>query len=80
MAKILAVFLEEPTFQTLRTKEQLGYIVRGSMTGQHHIIFLSILVMSSSRDADYLEHRINEFIAAQKDTFNPTEEKLETIK
>lgn len=44
------------------------------------VIQFKILVQSNSKDADYLEHRINEFLAGQKATWDPTEEEVETIK
>ena len=44
------------------------------------VIHFKILIQSSSKDADYLEHRINEFLAGQKATWDPTEEEVETIK
>lgn len=37
-------------------------------------------MQSSSRDADYLEHRINEFLAGLRATWDPTEQEVETIK
>lgn len=32
VATVLESFLQEPAFNTLRTKEQLGYIVRSSLS------------------------------------------------
>lgn len=80
VAKVLKSFLEEPTFNTLRTQEQLGYIVRASLGSQFRMLNFSILVQSSVQGADFVEHRINEFLANLRETWNPTDEEVETIK
>lgn len=77
---VLESFLQEPTFNTLRTKEQLGYIVRGSFSQMYKLLHFSILIQSSVKDADFLEHRINEFLAGLATNWDPTEEEVETIK
>ena len=38
------------------------------------------MIQSSSKDADYLEHRINEFLTTRLENFDPTEAELETVK
>ena len=80
VAKVLKSFLEEPTFNTLRTQEQLGYIVRASLGSNFRLMHFSILVQSSVKDAHFLEHRMNEFLAKMLETWDPTEEEVETIK
>ena len=80
VVRILVAFLEEPTFNTLRTQEQLGYIVRAGFDIQLGVLFITVLVQSSTKDADYLEHRINEFLANSKAQWDPTEAEVETIK
>ena len=42
--------------------EQLGYVVKGSVFQYKRMMHFSILVQSSAKDADYLEHRVNEFL------------------
>ena len=59
--------LKEPVFNTLRTQEQLGYIVNAAKQSLILINHYSITVQSSTYDADYLEHRINEFLKEKKD-------------
>ena len=44
------------------------------------MIQFKVHIQSNSRDADYLEHRINEFLAHQKANWDPSEEEVETIK
>ena len=80
VAKVLIAFLEEPTFNTLRTKEQLGYIVSADLSSAFRLLHLSILVQSSVKDADFLEHRINEFLAELLRNWDPTPDEIETIK
>lgn len=80
VSRVLCSFMEEPTFNTLRTQEQLGYIVRANLITKFRMLVFTILVQSSSKDADYLEHRINEFIASRKAEWDPTEEEVQVIK
>ena len=79
-AKVLSAFLEEPVFNALRTKEQLGYIVQAGAMSHYRMLFFSILVQSNHKDADYLEHRINELLEKIHANWDPTEEQIETIK
>lgn len=61
---MLTQILEEPTFDQLRTKEQLGYIVfsgpRCSATTQSYRI-----LVQSERTPEYIQSRIEEFLKAQ---------------
>jgi insulysin len=52
---------KEPTFDTLRTKEQLGYIVMSSMTEQAGSMNFRFLVQSEKKP-DYVETRIEAFM------------------
>ena len=56
-AQLLAQMLQEPTFDQLRTKEQLGYIVFSGARISVATTFYRVLVQSE-RDPDYLEGRI----------------------
>lgn len=44
------------------------------------VLHFTIQVQSSVKDADYLEHRINEFLLHHKSTWQPTEQELERVK
>lgn len=58
---ILAQMLDEPTFNQLRTIEQLGYVVfSGSTAGVTYAGFR--ILVQSERDCGYLEGRINHFL------------------
>ncbi|KAF8425470.1 Metalloenzyme, LuxS/M16 peptidase-like protein [Tirmania nivea] len=59
---------EEPAFNQLRTKEQLGYIVWSGGYISHTTITYRVLIQSE-RSAAYLESRIERFLADFKSTF-----------
>ena len=59
---VLASLLNEPTYKTLRTKEQLGYVCKLSKDSITRTIHICIFVQSSKYDAEYLESRISEFL------------------
>ena len=58
---ILAQMIDEPTFNQLRTIEQLGYVVFSGYTAGITYAGFRILVQSE-RDCNYLEGRINHFL------------------
>ena len=71
----------QPTFYQLRTQEQLGYIVKGYVFQHKRALHFAILVQSSSKNADYLEHRINEFLESYtKKEVAFEENDVETVK
>ena len=72
--------LKEPVFNQLRTQEQLGYIVSSGVPSIAKVLHFTIQVQSCAKDADYLEHRINEFLMNHKNTWQPTEQELERVK
>ena len=64
LGRLLGQILEEPFFDQLRTKEQLGYIVHCSYSEKNAAAGLVFLIQSE-RSPEYLNHRINEFLAQQ---------------
>ena len=60
MAGLFAQIIHEPCFDTLRTKEQLGYVVFSSSLNNHGAVNLRILVQSE-HTTQFLEWRIVEF-------------------
>jgi len=58
---LLGQMMEEPVFDTLRTKEQLGYIVGGGPLVYAGRLAYRILVQSE-KDCPYLEKRIDSFL------------------
>jgi len=75
--QVLVELIREPAFNTLRTQEQLGYIVKVTYSSSAKVIGLNIKIQSARYGADYLEHRINNFI---ENLPNFSEEQVENIK
>lgn len=59
---LLAQIAQEPCFDQLRTKEQLGYLVFSGVRKQTGSIGMRF-ILQSERDTVYLENRIEEFLA-----------------
>ncbi|WPH03713.1 putative zinc protease [Acrodontium crateriforme] len=64
---LLGQITSEPCFDTLRTKEQLGYVV-----GSGALVFNTVLayrvLIQSEKNCEYLEKRIDAFLIAFEDT------------
>lgn len=60
---LMAQLFDEPAFNQLRTKEQLGYIVFSGMIFNITLVGFRILVQSETT-CDYLEARIDSFLAS----------------
>ncbi|CCF56032.1 hypothetical protein KAFR_0A05970 [Kazachstania africana CBS 2517] len=60
LSGLFAQMIHEPCFDTLRTKEQLGYVVFSSSLNNHGTANIRILVQSE-HTTPYLEWRIEEF-------------------
>lgn len=60
---VLAHVLKEPFFDTLRTKEQLGYLVFSGVREQHGVEGLRLLLQSSTTDPSSLDTRVEAFLA-----------------
>ncbi|KAM0723354.1 hypothetical protein Q7P37_000340 [Cladosporium fusiforme] len=58
---LLAQMLEEPCFNTLRTQEQLGYVVGSGMLVLNTVQGFRVLIQSE-KDCAYLEKRIDSFL------------------
>ena len=76
--------MKNPAANTLRTKEQLGYIVKTLYHSDSRVIGASITVQSSKYGPEYLESRINAFLKTLKDQNGPgktfDDETVENIK
>lgn len=59
--QLFSQIAKEPTFDTLRTKEQLGYIVMSGMTESAGSLNFRFLVQSEKKP-DYVETRIEAFM------------------
>ncbi|AJV59003.1 ADQ_G0038370.mRNA.1.CDS.1 [Saccharomyces cerevisiae] len=60
LSGLFAQLIHEPCFDTLRTKEQLGYVVFSSSLNNHGTANIRILIQSE-HTTPYLEWRINNF-------------------
>lgn len=61
LTDLLGTIIREPSFNQLRTKEQLGYVVfSGVKLGRTSLGFR--VLVQSERSTDYLEYRIDEFL------------------
>jgi insulysin len=62
MIELLAEVLEQPFYDDLRTKQQLGYIVGSGARSREGIKHLTLTVQSSIVDGPELARRIETFI------------------
>jgi hypothetical protein len=60
--ELLSMYIEKPAYHTLRTTEQLGYIVWTMDDTRNGIQALTIRVQSGTRSAEFLNKRIQHFI------------------
>nr|XP_016452342.1 PREDICTED: nardilysin-like isoform X2 [Nicotiana tabacum] len=68
-------FVEEPLFNQLRTKEQLGYVVDCSARVTYRIMGFCFRVQSSDYDPVYLQGRIDNFIDGVKELLDDLDDK-----
>jgi insulysin len=61
-AGVLANIMSEKCYDTLRTKEQLGYIVHSDASRTHGVWALRIIVQSNTVDADAVDGRVERFL------------------
>jgi insulysin len=78
---VLFAMLRQVAYNTLRTQEQLGYIVFWSSFNIHTILGGAITVHSPKKEPEFLVHRINAFLESQKERINNlTEEEFEKFR
>lgn len=77
---LLAQIADEPAFDQLRTKEQLGYVVFSGAIAQVTTAVFHVLIQSE-KHAEYLEKRIEHFLnLLQKEILDMSEERFESHK
>ena len=54
--------LYEPCYDTLRTKEQLGYTVHSGMRLTHGVLGFAVVVVSAAHGPEYLDARVDAFL------------------
>lgn len=72
---LLAHLINEPAFSTLRTKEQLGYIV-SSYSWPQVSVFGMVLQVQSEKPALYVENRIDAFLESYASTLREMDQKV----
>ncbi|RMZ82427.1 hypothetical protein DV737_g2137, partial [Chaetothyriales sp. CBS 132003] len=77
LLQLFAQITEEPAFDQLRTKEQLGYVVWSGVRPAATTMGYRVLIQSE-RDPDYLETRVNAFLLkVRKDLESMSKEDFE---
>lgn len=61
LTELLAQIIAEPCFTTLRTKQQLGYIIYSGVRKAHGVLGLRI-ILQSDRHPKYVEQQIDAFM------------------
>jgi insulysin len=77
-ALLFGQIAKEPCFNILRTKEQLGYIVSGSVRKQTGVIGYRVIVQSE-KSPWYLEERVELFLESLKVSINKRERERDQI-
>lgn len=80
VVRVIFDLIKEPCFSTLRTKEQLGYIVQTVPNKMSRVIVGFIQVQSSKYSPDYLEWRINNVLQTIKAEGGFSNERVENVK
>ena len=79
--QIIAQYFEEPFFDDLRTKQQLGYVVASRYSNERDLNGIWFLVQSAQKSCEYLVNRINKFLMDRRTMVaNMTEEDFKVQK
>lgn len=62
LAQLLMSIMEDPYYDSLRTKQQLGYLVFSGVKLVEGVSLIYLLVQSAERDPSYLTDRSLEFL------------------
>jgi insulysin len=78
--EVLMALVKEPCYTTLRTQQQLGYIVSSMPSSSFKVIGATIIIQSSKFGAEYLESRINHFLENMTEFNDVQVEKMKAAK
>ena len=67
LASLVAALMRQPCFDTLRTKEQLGYIVSSGCVVEGGVRSLRIIVQSATATVAFVEWRVHVFLRVFRD-------------
>lgn len=70
---LIAQMIDEPLFDVLRTKEQLGYVVGSTAMTMHTVLAWRALIQSE-KDGAYLEKRVDAFLTEYEKTIEEMSE------
>ena len=71
LMEIISAIIEEPFYDNLRTKQQLGYIVSSGVKGVDQSRTLSVIVQSNVAPAEKISKAMIEFLDGVEDRLNP---------
>mmetsp|Transcript_9358 Transcript_9358/g.14192 ORF Transcript_9358/g.14192 Transcript_9358/m.14192 type:complete len:178 (-) Transcript_9358:267-800(-) len=74
-------YLDEPFFDQLRTKQQLGYAVFCGASSNNDVLGCKFVIQAPKHSAEYCVHQINEFLVSMGETVKAlSDEDFETRK
>jgi len=65
--QVLCQYFEEPFFDDLRTKQQLGYVVASRQSDYRQCLGIWFLVQSAQKSCEYLVQAINKFLLERRE-------------
>jgi secreted Zn-dependent insulinase-like peptidase len=72
--------LDEPTFDQLRTKEQLGYVVASNQQNTRDVLGTFILIQSPTKGCSHLRDRLDSHLATMREKVeNMSDEEFQVI-
>ncbi|XAR60816.1 Insulysin [Bertholletia excelsa] len=74
LADLFDEIVEEPVFNQLRTKEQLGYVVECGPRATYRVMGFCFRVQSSEYNPVYLQQRVDNFVTGLKDLLDELDE------
>lgn len=81
LGKIVIQLINEPAFDELRTKEQLGYLVHSGLNKIGDLLSIQFIIQSNHKDPPYLDQSIETFLINYREKLiNLAIEELDTHK
>jgi insulysin len=81
LGKIVVQLINEPAFDELRTKEQLGYLVHSGLNKIGDLLSVQVIIQSNHKDPPYLDQSIETFLINYREKLiSLTQDELDTNK
>lgn len=78
--QVVLQYLSEPTFDTLRTKEQLGYVVFARPRSSRDVLSCWFLIQSPGKNCEHIRNRLDIHLAKMRTKVqNMTDEEFKTV-